>query len=382
MTPHFLTDVLKTLYYENERFPNLLDCMKQRGPDDRFSGAMDGKYEVAQQFGWFEEGTGPVNNCMGIICTPHPFALVIVTKNQGIYGEVMRDLSILFKDYTLTLDGDYENWSGVAADAAEPAEEQTEPETAAVAQPGEQRKPGEAALDPDDLQKLVENYAEAKGCDKKNISIGYCYLDTGDTWYYNGDVWSFGAGVYYVPMMMLLAERESAGILTRDSKIQGYPLGEAERLVLVENNNAVKNQLMGAIGTVREMRGMIRAYSSLPEEYYDPDFLDYGYMSAHFLTDVMKTLYYENERFPNILECMKERGGDDCFHGALGEDWDVAQQFGLYEEYRGNEYGSCVGVIYTPHPFVLVVMTRNLPDPLAPMGDLAILFSDYTLSLG
>lgn len=240
-----------------------------------------------------------------------------------------------------------------------------------------------AVVDPAAMQKLVEEYADAKGYTKGNIRVGYCYLDTGDTWFYNGDEWSFGAGVYYVPMMMLLAEWESSGKLTRDSKIQGYPLGEAERLILSESNTtAVKNQVMGAIGSEKEMREKIRAYSAIPEADYNPDYMDYGYMSPRFLMDVLKTLYYENDRFPNIIECMKQRGAYEFFRGgSIGGAYEVAQQFGSFEEPSGRVNNNCIGIVYTPHPFAFVVMTRNLGSTEEVMRDLAVKFKDYTLTL-
>ena len=238
-----------------------------------------------------------------------------------------------------------------------------------------------AVIDPAALQKLVEEYAAAKGYNKNNISVGYCYLDTGDTWYYNGDNWGFGAGVYYVPMMMLISEWESSGRMTRDSKVGNYTIGDAERLVLSESNWNAKNQVLPAIGTEREMREKIRTYSPLPEDYYDASYLQYGYMSAHFLTDVLKTLYNENERFPNIIDCMKERGKGQFFAGAMGGAYSVAQQFGSLEEGGGTVYNNCIGIIYTPHPFALTVMTKNLGARDEIMWDLSVKFKDYTLTL-
>ncbi|MBR3475359.1 MAG: hypothetical protein IKH34_09900 [Oscillospiraceae bacterium] len=371
ISARFLTDVMKTLYLENERFPNVLECMKACGVNQYFNGAIGGTYEVAQQFGFSKEYANVAfQNCTGIIYTPHPFVLTVMTHNVWIDQELMRDMAILFKNYTLSLDKAYDDWSS-AASAAVPVPEDS------------RRSDGEnAVVDPAALQKLVEDYANAKGYDKGNLRIGYCYLDTGDTWFYNGDSWGMGAGVYYVPMMMLLAEWEHTGKLTRDSKIAGYTLGDAEYYILTESNSAIKNNILyGAFGSDREMREKMQAYSTLKEADYDSDYLDYCYLSPRFLLDVLKTLYYENERFPNILECMKARGVNDCFHGAMGGAYEVAQQFGAFEEARGTEYNNCMGIIYTPHPFALVVMTRNLGHTQEVMRDMAIVFKDYTLTL-
>ena len=237
-----------------------------------------------------------------------------------------------------------------------------------------------AVIDPAELQRLVDAYAAARSLNKDNISIGYCYLDTGDTWYYNGDVWNFGAGVYYVPLM-ILAERESRGELTQDSNLNGLTLGEAERYVLTYSNNAYAHQMMNYIGTDKEVRKLYQNYSSLPEAYYDPDFLDYSYFTVRFLTDVMKTLYNDSERFPNIIECMKNSDNGSVFHGAMGGEYEVAQKYGNYIDRRDVAYNNTIGIIYTPHPFVLTVMTKNLGITHEVMWDLAVIFKDYTLSL-
>ena len=238
-----------------------------------------------------------------------------------------------------------------------------------------------AVIDPVELQRLVENYAAARSLNKDNISIGYCYLDTGDTWYYNGDAWNFGAGVYYVPLMMILAERESRGELTQSSNINGLTLEEAERYVLTYSNNTYAHQMMNYIGTDKEVRKLYQNYSPLPEAYYDADFLDYSYFTVRFLTDVMKTLYNESERFPNIIECMKNSDNGSVFHGAMGGAYEVAQKYGNYIDRRNVEYNNTIGIIYTPHPFVLTVMTKNLGINHEVMWDLAVIFKDYTLGL-
>ena len=82
-----------------------------------------------------------------------------------------------------------------------------------------------AVIDPAELQRLVDAYAAARSLNKDNISIGYCYLDTGDTWYYNGDVWNFGAGVYYVPLMMILPSGKAAASSPRTATSTALPWG-------------------------------------------------------------------------------------------------------------------------------------------------------------
>ena len=46
---------------------------------------------------------------------------------------------------------------------------------------------GDGILDPEELDRRVEAFITEHNLKKENISFGYCYLETGDEYYYNGD---------------------------------------------------------------------------------------------------------------------------------------------------------------------------------------------------
>jgi len=238
-----------------------------------------------------------------------------------------------------------------------------------------------AVLDPAALQKILDDYCAQNKIDPQKISIGYCYLDTGDTWYYNPDMWTYSASIYKVPLMMILAEREYNGELTRDTDLKGITLGEAEENVLVYSSNDYAHKMLAVLGTDKEARAMYRQFSDLPESYYDPDFLDYSYFTARFTTDVMKTLYYENERFPNILECLMRANPQDYFRGALKGEYEVAQKYGSFTDRRGMPFNHTTGIIYTPHPYLLTVMTQGIGISQDVLRELCVLYTEYNLSL-
>ena len=158
-----------------------------------------------------------------------------------------------------------------------------------------------AVIDPAALQKLVEDYAAVYGLKRGDISVAYCYLDTGDTWYYNADRWYFSAGLHRVPLMMILAEWEHDGKVTRDTSFKGMTLGQAEESVLIYNSVDNTNLMMSMIGSNEDARREFMKFSPLPESYYDPDFLAYSYFSARYMMDVLKTLYNESERRGPVL---------------------------------------------------------------------------------
>ena len=259
--------------------------------------------------------------------------------------------------------------------------------TTAFAQETEETK--ESIIDGEELQKRLDDYIASKNLNPENISIGYCYTATGDTWYYNGDKWYYSASMYKVPLFMLMAEGEHEGKLTQDSDIRGMKLSELERLVLVYSNNDYGHLTMNYIADVpyetpegnRKVREMYQRYSDMPKEDYVDDFYDYSYFNARFMTDVMKTLYFENERFPNIIECLKQAQPDTYFNRTLGDKYEIAQKYGALVDRSNKSFSHTAGIIYTPNPFILTVMTEQmgLNDDL--IAGFAPIFEEYTLSL-
>lgn len=228
------------------------------------------------------------------------------------------------------------------------------------------------------LDGMIEQYIADKKLDTEKISVGYCYTATGETWFYNENKWYYSASMYKVPLMMILAEREHDGELTQESNLNGLSLAYAEESILVYSNNDFAHLMMHYIGTDRECRELYQRYSDLPIDEYNADFYDYSYFSARFMTDVMKTLYFENERFPHIIDCLKQAQPGSYFRRDMGGEYEIAQKYGSFKEFN-----STAGVIYTPNPYILVVMTKDLTIAGGEnvIAELAVKFRDYTLQL-
>ena len=235
-------------------------------------------------------------------------------------------------------------------------------------------------LDPAALQQLVEDYCARKGLNKENMSVGFCYTATGDTWYWNPDAWYYSASMYKVPVMMILAERYKAGEITDETKISGLTLAEANELILVYSHNDYAHAMMHYIGTDAECRRLYRNYAELPEDYYVQDFYDYSYFTARFMTQVMKTLYYEQDRFPNVLEHLLLAQPGQYFKAGI-TDVPVAQKYGNFQDSMGRQWTHDTGVIYTDNPFILTVMTRGMGQSDAVIAQFCHDFEDYARTL-
>ena len=236
-------------------------------------------------------------------------------------------------------------------------------------------------FDTDEIQAMLDAYITQRGLNPDNISVGYVYTATGDTWYYNADKWYYSASIYKVPLMMILAEKEYNGELTRDSNLKGLTLGQAEELILTYSHNDYAHLMMSVVAdTEPDCRELYKNYVDLPEDYYDPDFHDYSYFTARFMTQVMTTLFNQPERFPNVIDCLNLAQPEHYFRVTLGA-YEIAQKYGSYEDYSARQWNHTTGIIYLPHPIILTVMTLNNPTPEQTIADIAKLFADYSLAL-
>ena len=97
---------------------------------------------------------------------------------------------------------------------------------------------GDSILDTEELDRLAEEFITEHKLKKENTAFGYCYLETGDEYFYNGDTWYYPGSVYKVPLMMLIAEKVSSGELEQDGYLtEGISVSKAEEYILTYSNN-------------------------------------------------------------------------------------------------------------------------------------------------
>ena len=241
----------------------------------------------------------------------------------------------------------------------------------------------EGVIDPAALQQLVDDFVAERGLDPKNFSVGYVYTATGEEWYYNPDTWYYPASMYKVPLMMMLAEKVSSGELQQDSDLGGYSVALAEEYIISYSNNDYAHYVRKYLGGDEVWREHAKSYAALENDDYHPDYMDYCYFSPRYITQVVKTLYNESERFPNIIESMLVARPTHDFRLSehMNNTYDIAQKYGSYADDLGDNWNHNTGIIYTPSPFVLTVMTRNVDNFEKVISDVAVMLTEYTLTL-
>lgn len=241
---------------------------------------------------------------------------------------------------------------------------------------------GQSIINDKELTGIVENFMSERGISKNGFSIGFCYTATGDTWYYNGDKWFYPASMYKVPLMMLLSEKVAAGELDQEKDlISGLPISTLEEYILTYSNNDYAHAVRSYLGGDEAWRQEVKKYSTLKDNEYDPDYIDHCYFSNRYITEVMKTLYFESERFPNIIECLMNAEPQHYFKLSMGETYDIAQKYGSYCDDYGQNFNHTTGIIYTENPCIVTVMTCNVGDYEKVISDAAQLMVNYSGSL-
>ena len=239
-------------------------------------------------------------------------------------------------------------------------------------------------LDGDALKKMVEDFLDGKGIPKDRVGVGYCYTATEDEWFYNPDSWFYPGSMYKVPLMMILSERLRDGQISPDTQIGGLDLDTVYNYILVHSNNdyahAVRKFLIDGQGGDEIWRKEAQQYARLDK--YDERYLLYCYFSPRYMTQVMETLFNDPDRFPKVMDNLLQAEQGHYFR-LLDEmhPYDVAQKYGSYLDNEGSDWNNTTGIIYTPNPFIITVMTKNVGGAEQIIGQLGALFKDYTLKL-
>ena len=121
----------------------------------------------------------------------------------------------------------------------------------------------------------------------------------------------------------------------------------------------------------------------MPEDSYDPDYMDYSYFSARYLTEVLTTLYNGGEeRFPNIIPCMLKANPGHYFGlNSQMSGYEIAQKYGSFIDNSNRNWNGTAGIIYTPNPIILTVLTLDAPSYEKVIADAAVMMTDYALKV-
>lgn len=250
----------------------------------------------------------------------------------------------------------------------------------------------QSIIDADELKKMFDEYVAQYNLNggSRSFSVGFCYLRTGDTWYYNDGKWYYSASLYKVPVSMLLAEKEMAGEITADTVFENqYSTGSLDTLEmksLVNSNNDTGHALVEWMGGTYNGKcaDQLKKFAPFDDSFYISDFYDYSYYNVSFYTEVLKTLYNNQANYPRIIDYMKQAQPGAYLRTYLDGTYEVAQKYGAFEEVKANpakNNNHVGGIIYTPNPIAVTVMTVNVENYNKRIGEVATMLANYALTL-
>lgn len=234
----------------------------------------------------------------------------------------------------------------------------------------------DGVLDSDELKKLIEDFLDERGIAHDRFRLGYTYTGTDETWYYNGDVWSYSASVYKLPLMMMLAQKVANGELKQDDKVCGVDLTYAETSVLTYSNNDYAHVMIHYFDSERDYREQQVKMSDVPVEDIPERYYVSSHFSPRFVIGVLRNLYENPDQFPNIVECLKVAMPGQYLSRTLGDKYEVAQKYGAYEQFN-----NIAGIVYMPHPIFIAINTTWVGNAEQVLADAGKLLADYTLTL-
>ena len=234
----------------------------------------------------------------------------------------------------------------------------------------------DGVLDSDELKKLIEDFLDERGIAHDRFRLGYTYTGTNETWYYNGDVWSYSASVYKLPLMMMLAQKVANGELKQDDKVCGVDLTYAETSVLTYSNNDYAHVMIHYFDSERDYREQQVKMSDVPVEDIPERYYVSSHFSPRFVIGVLRNLYDNPDQFPNIVECLKVAMPGQYLSRTLGDKYEVAQKYGAYEQFN-----NIAGIVYMPHPIFIAINTTWVGNAEQVLADAGKLLAGYTLTL-
>ena len=223
---------------------------------------------------------------------------------------------------------------------------------------------------------VIEEYLEANHIDEKQLALGWLDLETGESYYVNKDEEFYGASVYKVALNMYWAEKVANGEATWDTLVGGGRLETLMTGSLEQSNNNYSYKLYQPLGAYRASKLAVAHYygMTVEEAQADRKYWTDSYITPRRMITCLYTLYSQNERFPTVIDHLLAAQPGRYFR--LYEDrWHIAQKYGYFSKF-GRDV-STAGIVYAPEPFLLVILTHNLPKAEEHIGALCVRLGDY-----
>ena len=236
---------------------------------------------------------------------------------------------------------------------------------------------GDERFDGKTWEEVTTDFLQRVGAlEMGSIGIGYYNTVTGEEQYLRPDDYVTVGSVYKIPLNMVFCEKIANGEMELDSSIFGISYEVLLRGTIIDSNNDYAKILWDRLGSYRLYREMIAPYMGEDPQTVSWKFYENNFFTPRQMITCLRTLYDNPERFPYLLDTLKEAEPNNYFRRDEHR-YEIAHKYGYNtEEY--HYYVADSGIFYTSDPFLLVVFTDNTPQSFDVLAQYAVLMCDYT----
>jgi len=212
---------------------------------------------------------------------------------------------------------------------------------------------------------------------REQVAVGFYCTATDQTWMTNEELWLYSASLYKLPLMMIFEQRIDAGEFDRDEKFGGTTIEYIEERVLRYSNNDFARMVQANLFfDGPEFRECAKQFSDMADEDYDESYINNSHFNVRYVLDVMCRLYNEQDKYPTVIDQLLLANPGEYFRTDLEGKYDIAQKYGAYTGVRHT-----AGIIYTPNPIVLVVLTGKTGHGEQIIAAVADAFTEFALKI-
>ena len=222
---------------------------------------------------------------------------------------------------------------------------------------------------------VVADFFAQHNIDPARVSLGYYNTVSGEAYYHNGDQYRVAGSMYKVALNMYWAEKVYQEEITWDEPFRGVDLKRVQEWTILNSDNDFAAAMFEKIGTYRQYREAVAHFYGEDPATVDKKYYENNFSTAEQIIHCLTMLYNEPERYPNVLELMKQAEPERWFNTG-DTTYDIAQKFGYVSDNSGTFINSC-GIVYTEDPIIIVMFTCNVSQADERLGDFCDLMADY-----
>ena len=228
------------------------------------------------------------------------------------------------------------------------------------------------------------------GSNKNNVAVAYYDINTGDSIMINENMSFLAASTVKVPINMLLYDmiyegkinknekltytdedyEDGAGILQGQDLSKPIAVSDLSRYSIIYSDNIAINMLLDRIGTDNRFNYLESILG------HNVDRSD-NYTTAYDSLQILERLYENpdnNPYYQNLINLMENTIYHDRIDKLIPQHI-VAHKIGDY-----NEYVNDMGIVYTKDPYILVILTKDVPDANELIGQISKVIYDNVIS--